>query len=129
MKLFVIDIPIYGGLLLILLTDKHEEIAAISDEIEVPNDKELYAYTYYDFGFNGKEAVMMVFNFNYLSGIDLNVIVHEIEHAGNYILKERGINFWSGMDEASAYLKGWMATQVQDFLIKNNLHNELFKKK
>jgi hypothetical protein len=127
----VIDIPIYSGVLIILLTDKHSDIAAISGHIQPPyEDIELLCYTYRDFVYENNPAVMIVFNFkNSLNPITLNEIVHEIEHAGNDICRRSGIQVMSGMDEPAAYLKGWIASKFQDFLVKNNLQNELFKKR
>jgi len=125
----VIDIPIYHGKLILLFTDKHSDITDISDQLLAPvEDNQLLCYTYRDFIYEQKTAVMIVFNFwNTLERIRLDHIVHEIEHAGNAICNEANIKIASGIDEPSAYLKGWIASQIQDFLIKNNLQNELFK--
>ena len=117
----VYNIPIYGGYFIIIFSNDREKISQAVNCCEYALGN-LYAYTFHNFSYKGKEAYCVVFNFWNIEGeVTMGTITHEITHAGNRLLHARGITPDWENDEPEAYVKGWMSDCVQDFMGKCGL--------
>ena len=116
----VVKIPMYGGNFIILFSN---DISKVS---KVVNAKEelilyLYAHTFHNFLYGGYESFCVCFNFWTDNPITTGTLMHEITHAGNRILLSRYFEpDWTN-DEAEAYLKGWLADEVEKFMKQCNM--------
>jgi len=78
----------------------------------------IYAFTYCCFMYQGHESFSVVFNFwNPMARMSIGTITHEVNHAANRLLASRGAEPDFLNDEAESYLKGWMADQVESFMV------------
>jgi hypothetical protein len=108
MRVKEIDIPIYGGTVMFIFTDNLEEV-----NLE------------YNLGDNLNDFEGVVFNNNdkdyfYLATTSKSarVNVHEIIHLVNDIFKSRSIKLDLDNDEPYAYMAGWIASELEKFLIE-----------
>ena len=111
----VVNIPIYFGNFLIIFSDDlkrvEKTVRANPGEIEY-----LYAFTFHNFSFKGKESFAVCFNFWTGDEITIGTIIHEISHAGNRILNARGVERDWENDEPESYLKGFLGDKVEEFM-------------
>lgn len=111
-------IPLYGGYFIVIFSNQSDKISRAVNCNEYALD-ELYAYTFTNFYYQGKEAYSVVFNFwNPHGKITMGTIIHEVTHAGNRLLKAREIIPDWDNDESEAYLKAWMGDCVYSFMKK-----------
>jgi hypothetical protein len=121
-KLFykkAIEIPMYGGIFLIIFSNDISQIRKTvncSDKIDG-----LYAFTFHNFLHKGRETFCVCLNFWAESRITLGTIMHEVSHAANRLMSSRGIDPSFDNDESESYIKGWMADEIEKFMVKCNL--------
>ena len=112
----VVKIPIYFGNFIIIFSDDPIKVSKVvdCDPREILN---IYAHTYHNFMYNNLESFCVVFNFWDSMPITMGAIIHEVTHAGNRLLLSRELEPDWMNDEAEAYLKSWMADEVQKFML------------
>jgi hypothetical protein len=116
----VVKVPIYYGNFVIIFSN---DIERVSETVNCKKDDigELYAFTFHRFIYGNLESWAVCFNFWTRVPISMGVITHEITHVGNRILVAREVTPDWENDEAEAYLKGWLADQVHEFIVKCGL--------
>ena len=110
-----IEIPIYLGYLVIIVTDdfkkiiKKYNIASSSD----PNDHDYSAITFrlYKKRISNYYCVLR-------KKASPGAIAHEAKHIVNKIFQDRGINLDIVNDENETYLLGWIVNQIYKILKK-----------
>jgi hypothetical protein len=117
-----IEIPIYYGHFIIIFSDNQnrDKVAKVMN-IDPERIGYLYGQTYHNFLYKGKESFCVVFNFWTEDPITIGTITHEVNHAGNRIMQSREFEPDFENDEAECYLKGWLADEVQQFMVKCGL--------
>lgn len=112
----VVRVPIYYGNFIIIFSNDPQKVEnAVHCKKGSIND--LYAFTFHGFIHGGLDAWAVCFNFWAQTPVSLGAIAHEITHVGNRILLAREvIPDWQN-DEAEAYLKGWLAEEVEKFMV------------
>lgn len=115
-----IDIPIYFGHFIVVFSNDNAKVAKVMN-IHPDRVGYLYGQTYHNFMYKGKESFCVVFNFWTEDPITIGTIVHEVNHAGNRIMQSREFDPDFENDEAECYLKGWLADEVQKFMLKCKL--------
>ena len=111
----VVEIPMYGGNFIIIFSNDPVKIAKVVNAL--PSQLiNIYAQTFHGFMYGGKESFAVIFNFWDTYAITIGTITHEVTHAGNRLLLSREFEPDWINDEAEAYLKSWMADEVQDFI-------------
>lgn len=109
-----IEIPLYHGTLVIILTNSRKKIKKYCPYF----NKNHSAITW----LNGKLKTFVAFNFDEF--ITNGVLHHEITHATNFILSERGVVADFDNDEAQAYLANWVADKIYKFARKKKMKIE-----
>jgi hypothetical protein len=116
----IVKVPIYYGNLIIIFSNDNDKV-----EKTVNCNKGaigyLYAFTFHGFVCRGAESWAVCYNFWTETPISIGTITHEAIHAAHRILHAREIEPDFVNDEAEAYLAGWIADQVQEFMIKCKL--------
>jgi hypothetical protein len=116
-----VKIPMYDGYFVIIFSDDLEKVCNITKA-----DSQEVGYLFGNFitGFKhrGSQAFAIVFNFwRPKTKITLGVFMHEINHAANKLLLNRGVDPDFENDEAECYLKTWMGDEVEKFMKKCKL--------
>jgi hypothetical protein len=114
----VVKIPIYFGNFVIIFSNNEEKIR---ETTHFKGNLEEFAFTFHNFLCRGSEAIAVCFNFWTSEQITMGTIIHEINHAGNRLLLSRNIDPNYDNDESESYVKGWMADEVEKFMIECNL--------
>jgi hypothetical protein len=111
----VVEIPIYfGNFIMIFSNDRarvEKTVNAEPGEIDY-----LYAFTFHNFSYKGKESFAVVLNFWGPDEVTIGTIIHEVSHAGNRILAGRGFEKEWYNDESESYLKGWLGDEIEKFM-------------
>jgi hypothetical protein len=116
----VIPIPIYGGNFIILFSNDSKKVGDLV-KVDYARVEYLYAHSFSAFLYGGKESFAICFNFWDTMPITIGTITHEVNHAGNRLMLAREFEPDWINDEAEAYLKAWMADQVELFMKKCNI--------
>ena len=105
----IVEVPIYGGHLLMFITNSVDKIRK-----ELPNTdmEEVFAYTDQ---LGGSAAITLNFE-NPTTKMTAGVIAHEAAHATHMILSTRGVMPDFDNDEAEVYLLSWMVNQIHEFM-------------
>lgn len=109
-----LKIPIYGGLICIIISNSIEKVKKYLPEYEYGWD---FASTWPYF-YKGCKSKFIVLNFdnnNKYDKITHGVISHECLHAVHFIADEKGIVADFNNDEAIAYLLKWCVDEVTKF--------------
>lgn len=106
---FVIEIPIYKGNLIIMLTNDTSEV--IARIMEWDDDKEIFAHSIYT-DWEGTSGYVVLLNFHHDVPITPGVIAHEAFHITEFILQTKGLPLTEGSSEAYAYLIEWVTNQI-----------------
>ncbi len=118
MKIKAINIPLYRGKLVIIITDSAKQVKKHIPEFD---DAYLYAHSYWA-KFKKSQGYYIILNFkNPYRKIHHGTIAHEAVHTAHFIMKDRGIIDSFENDEAKAYLVEWITDQVYK-VIKNANH-------
>jgi len=117
----VVKIPMYGGNFIIVFSNDSSRVEKLVNVKEY-SLLEFYAYTFHGFLHKGYESYCIALNFwNPHANITIGTISHEVLHATNRVLADRGVIPDFENDETTAYLAGWMGDQIQDFMVKCGL--------
>jgi hypothetical protein len=112
-----VEIPLYRGMLLIVLTD---DINELQKHIPDFGGEDIYAHTLL-VNWKEGEGFAIVLNFkNDYRKIYNGTITHEAIHATNFIMQERGFVADFSNDEPAAYLAEFV---VDEIYILMNEHN------
>jgi len=107
------QVPIYGGMLVIMITNDMKRIKKYLPEF---NPDELFAHAAFD-NFRGMQGFYVILNpLNPNETISPGVVAHEATHITSYIAGARGFVADFDNDEPIAYLVGWVADRVWDYL-------------
>ena len=110
-----VDIPIYEGKLVIVLTNS---IIKIQKYLPDFKRSDIYAHAWYD-NYKGKAGYYMIFNFDNKGGkITHGTISHEAMHLTHYIADIRGFKPDFNNDEPLCYIIGWITDQAYKFINK-----------
>ena len=117
----IIPIPIYGGDLILILTN---DIEAVFTAYDVPCPKYIpddgigciRATAFRKVLYTGKKNdIHYVIAFPLRKSIAPGTIAHEAHHITKHILQDRGIPIDPNNDENECYLLGWIVNQVHDW--------------
>jgi hypothetical protein len=107
-KYKVIDIPIYGGKLVIGYLNEEE----LKKEFDI-DYKTMLATTYSRINYKSYNTILINFNFdNKYQYIDYGIIAHECVHFKNFLFERIGFQCDTENDEAEAYLIEWVMNQT-----------------
>lgn len=110
MKIKAINVPLYRGELVIIITNS---VKHLKKYIPDWTDKEIYASTYYALYKDKTQGYYIILNFKSpYRKIQHGTIAHESVHAAHFIMKHRGLTVDIDNDEAEAYLVEWITDQV-----------------
>jgi len=111
----VMDMPIYRGRFIILLTNQTSQVKKHFPFFPNESD-EPYACTLHG-SYEDIESFAIVLNpWNNTSSITDGCVAHECLHLVNYIFANRNINYDLDNDEPAAYLINWLVDQTYSFL-------------
>ena len=111
----VIDIPIYGGKLVVILTNDANLVKKYYPDFY---DDYVYAHAL-DHYYKGKRAYYVVLNTDYKYGkITNGVVAHEAHHIVTYLFNYKGILYDPANDEPFAYMIGWVVERIHEVLDK-----------
>jgi hypothetical protein len=113
------EIPLYSGYFVIILTNSIDNLQKYIPNVKT-NNREVYAHSFYE-NYKGHEGFIVALNFHNNSKIRHGVITHEAYHTANFIASARGLIADFDNDEPVAYLAGWVANEIYDFINKNKL--------
>lgn len=112
----VIDIPLYNGKLIIILSNSKEKI---SKYIEIEGDIP-WGHVVCD-NYNGLQGYFVILNFDHPNfEMTHNVVAHEGFHAMMDLAENRDFRNPFKDHEPYAYLLGWMVDEIYKFMKKNN---------
>lgn len=116
-KIKLTQIPLYRGLLAVIITD---DVVRLKKSIPEYDRDDIYASTYL-VDIKGNRAIAVILNPTSTSNITIGVIAHEAYHAASFILDfaGHGSDF---NDEPTAYLTEWCADRITDIFPKEHLH-------
>ena len=119
-----IEIPIYGGILAILITDRDVYIHDHYDDLGECNLIEYAHATYVNIkkGKQFRRAYLIAFNINNkYAKITHGTIGHEAVHSAQIILESIGMKLKKNSSEAYAYLAQWIIDRVYELFEKNKI--------
>ena len=115
MKIKAINVPLYRGKLVIIITDSTKQVKKC---IPYFDDNYLYAHSYWT-KYKKSQGYYIILNFkNTYRKIHHGTIAHEAVHTSHFIMKDRGLIEGFDNDEAEAYLVEWITDQVYKFIKK-----------
>lgn len=114
----VISIPLYGGKLVVILTNSTEQLQKY---IPSCHDESPYAHAYY-INWKGHQGFTVVLNFDRENvKITHGAITHEAFHIMRFIARERGFDADFDKDEEPcAYLIDWVTDEIYKTMKKYN---------
>jgi hypothetical protein len=108
-----IEIPLYRGILSLIISDNIKEIQTIIPEFD---SEEIYAHAYYH-KYKEKQCFSVIININNAGKkIKYGTIAHESVHICNMIFELRDIKIEFENDEPQAYLVEWVVDTVMKWL-------------
>lgn len=124
-KVKEINIPIFRGVLVVILSDLNEEVENITGKEH--DGHFVYAEcvkTVWDVSYDGDEvthrdAYCVILNNKFKGGVKIHDIAHECLHVTHMILQDTGVTPDFNNDEVECYLMGWIFEQVYDFYKEN----------
>ncbi len=118
LKITHFKVPLYGGNLVIILTNSTKKIKKYIPNFE---DNDIYAHSYYH-TFKNKQGFFVILNFNNkYRKMDHGTITHEAIHNSHFILQCIGGKSDFNDDEPEAYLAEWITDKVYKYIKKNKL--------
>jgi hypothetical protein len=119
------EIPLYGGVLYVILTNDQERL----NKFVSFDEEELYAWAW-DQPFRGSLSWFIVLNFDHpTTKVTHGTIGHEAEHSVLSIAEKFGIIPNSENSEPLAYLQEWVENQVYKEIEKRGFTNKITCKK
>lgn len=111
-----INIPIYTGKLVIILTNQDEKLP-VQTQI---NSLELYAMSFTNDIDDNRVGFHVVFNAWGMNRINHGVIAHEICHCVDSVMDYHFIES-TKINEPRAYITGWITERIYSFLRKKRI--------
>ena len=109
-----VNIPIYRGKLIIVLTNSNKKLQKYLPYFE----DDIYAHTYLD-NYRSRDGYYCILNFNNdYRKMYHGVIAHEAVHVSSFLLENRGVKLDFNNDEPAAYLVEWITDQIYSFINK-----------
>ncbi len=107
------EIPLYRGYFVVMLTNDTD---AIKQYIPMFEDRHIYGHTYL-WNYKRRMAIYITLNFNSeFRSITHGTITHEVIHACNFLLNERGVKSDYDNDEPMTYLSEWYTDKIYQFM-------------
>jgi len=120
-KIKALEVPLYRGKFIIVLTNSTTELKKHLPEFERPL---VYAHSWAE-NYKGHIGYYMILNFeNKHRHITHGCITHEALHIANFIASDRGIQASFSNDEPITYLAEWITDETYKFIKANNLKPE-----
>ena len=121
-----IKIPLYGGILVIMITDRNVMVKDHYDDlgcgIELDYGHCFQINTLPDTDGKQKRCIGIGLNINNeYAKMTYGTITHEALHATDLILNHAGVRLSAESVEAYAYLIGWVADQIYNIFSRNNI--------
>lgn len=111
-----LEVPLYRGKLVIILTNDKEQLQKYIPDFE---DEEPYAHTWL-VNWKGKQGFVIVLNFeNSFRKIHNGTITHEAIHATHFIAQERDIEADFLNDEPITYLAEFITDEIYKLMTKH----------
>lgn len=110
MRIKKIDIPIYYGSLIIVVSDKYPDVAkkfGLSEDVD-----RFGAFVWTRQDSSGITEFLICID----EEVENHLIAHETVHLVNAIFEDKGIQLDRSNDEPQAYLTGWVFKQIEDFV-------------
>lgn len=110
MRVRKVDIPIYYGKLIIVISNNYPKVAKrykIEEDISKAGA----------FVWNDEKNDQLRYYVCVDENIENHLIAHEVVHLVNLIFLDRHIELDRQNDEPQAYLTAWIFKQIEDFLI------------
>lgn len=105
-----IEIPIYYGYLIIVVSDN---FTAVAKKYKIQESVEHFGAFFYNF--RNKNGIME-FMVCVPENVSNHLIAHEVVHIVNGIFIEKGIQLDRHNDEPQAYLTAWIFNEIEKFL-------------
>jgi len=114
-KIKVINIPIYGGKLVVMLTNNSQFVRKYYPDFE---DDYVYAHAI-NYTYKGNRAYYVVLNPDY-KGVKVTrgVVAHEAHHIVTYLFHYKGILYDPANDEPFSYMLEWVVERIHEVLDK-----------
>jgi len=109
MKKYKINIPIYHGYLIIIISKNIKKVLKKYKEKTPDNSNDWGATTINRKNKKGMTEYICIFRPDHLTPM---TIAHEAMHLTNRILNDRGISITYDNDEVECYLLGWIVKQI-----------------
>lgn len=107
-----IDIPIYGGKLVVILTNNADVVRKYYPDFE---DDYVYAHAI-NYYYKGNKAYYVVLNTE--GKITNGVVAHEALHVVAYLFHYKGIDYDPDNDEPYAHMLEWVVEKIHEVLDK-----------
>lgn len=108
----VVPVPLYGGVLVILLSNSPEKVAKYLPRFD---DEFVFAHAIYE-DYRGKRGYFCALNFNYPNyPMSPGTIAHEAGHLAMYVCESVGVELQHDNPEPYTYLVGWFADELHKF--------------
>ena len=111
MRVETVEIPIYYGNLIIIISNNYKEVAAKYDLKENVDN-----YGAFVWGKRNENGIMEFF-VCVDEQVENHLIAHEVVHLVNMIFIEKGIELDRHNDQPQAYLTGWVFREIEKFLL------------
>lgn len=119
-----IEIPLYRGYLLIVISDDPEEVAEVLGIDRDAFKDGVFCHSVKEIGHKGKQAWAVVLNFkNKFNKISYGIVTHEATHTANAIAEARGFVADFNNDEPIAYLAEWIVDEIVQFCMIEKGYN------
>ncbi len=105
-----INIPIYHGFLVIIITTNLKKIAKKYNQESISNATD-YDFDAIVFDKPNKKGIT-VYYYVQKANVSYGAIAHDAKHLVNKIFKDRGICLDLNNDESECYLLGWIVNQI-----------------
>lgn len=123
MRIKRVDIPIYYGYLVIIISNDYR---AVADKYGLKEAVENFgAFVWGNRNANG----IMEFYVCIDEDCSNHLIAHEVVHLVNHIFLDKGIELDRHNDEPQAYLTGWLFSEIEKFKDKTNKNETKQSKK
>lgn len=109
------EIPIYGGFLVIILTNDTETLKKHFSDL---TDNNIYAMSKLG-EWKKRRGYIVVLNFKNIDKITHGAIAHEATHISNFIAQDVGFIPDFKNDEPIAYLTQWIVDNIYSFMKKH----------
>lgn len=107
------EIPLYKGMLVVILCDNVDELKHNSPNF---SHSQIFAHSYGK-EYNGEEGYFVLLNpKSKQAKITEGIIAHEALHVVNILFQQRGVGYQLDNDEHACYLLQWIVDEITNIL-------------